>query len=275
MALDGEKSAPTDVVPTARAVPRFLTTRYRAPADLVSRSAGGSLSLPRVGISAPVHPVGLDRGTMAIPTDPRRVGWLDRSAAVGDEVGSSVISGHVSSRTDRPGALWRLRDVRVGDRVRWTSAGRTETFEVRRVHRYPRRTGLPADLFRTDGARVLHLVTCARRVRRGGRFHYTDNLVVTARPALRPVPRTLPGPVSSLRRAGAGRWRLPCGGWGACAALWCYLVTPERGTRAAAHPAALSWGRAVTTCSGVDGPGIVTCPGTGRAGPPATVYVAV
>ena len=51
---------------------------------------------------------------------------------------------------------------------------------MRSVRRYSRRTGLPADLFRTDGPRVLHLVTCARRVRRGGGFHYTDNLVVTA-----------------------------------------------------------------------------------------------
>ena len=178
--LDDVKSAPEAVVPTARAVPRYLTTRYRAAEGLVSRTAGASLSLPRVGISAPVHSVGLDRGTMAIPDDPGRVGWLDRSAGFGDLVGASVVSGHVSSRSDRPGALWRLRHVRVGDRVRWTSAGRTETFEVRRLHRYPRRAGLPADLFRTDGPRVLHLVTCARRVRLGGGFHYTDNLVVTA-----------------------------------------------------------------------------------------------
>ena len=75
--FDGVKSAPEAVVPTARAVPRYLTTRYRAAEGLVSRTAGASLSLPRVGISAPVHSVGLDRGTMAIPDDPGRVGWLD------------------------------------------------------------------------------------------------------------------------------------------------------------------------------------------------------
>ncbi len=181
VALDGDRARRGAVVPTARAVPRHLVTRYRSAASLVSRSAGGTLSLPSVGISAAVDGVGLDRGTMAIPNDPRRVGWLDRSAAADDLVGASVISGHVSSRTDRPGALWRLRGVRVGDRVQWTADGRTHTFEVTGVRRHPRATGLPADLFRTDGRRTLHLITCARRVRRGGGFHYADNLVVTAR----------------------------------------------------------------------------------------------
>ena len=181
LALDGDRTPRAAFVPRARAVPRHLTTRYRSAAGSVARSSGGSLSVPSVGVSATVDGVGLDRGTMAIPNDPRRVGWLDRSAAAGDLVGASVISGHVSSRRDRPGALWRLRHARVGDRVRWTVGGSAHTFEVSGVRRYARARGLPADLFRTDGPRTLHLVTCTRRVRRGGGFHYTDNLVVTAR----------------------------------------------------------------------------------------------
>jgi hypothetical protein len=69
----------------------------------------------------------------------------------------------------------------MGDKVRWTVGGRTQVFEVRGVRRYRRAAGVPGELFRTDGPRLLHLITCANRVRRGGGFHYTDNLVVTAK----------------------------------------------------------------------------------------------
>jgi hypothetical protein len=65
--------------------------------------------------------------------------------------------------------------------VRWSSAGRTERYEVRAVRRFARTRGLPADLFRTDGPRVLHLVTCSGLRRTAdGRAYYVDNLVVTA-----------------------------------------------------------------------------------------------
>jgi hypothetical protein len=180
---------PTDR-PTRRATPRYVDERYVAPAAPVGptpllRSTGsgaGQLSIPRVGIRAGVDAVPLDGGTMAIPNDTGRLGWLAGTAAADDLVGSSVVSGHVSDRSDRPGALWRLRDVRRGDTVRWTDAsGDSHRFVVRRVQRFDRRAGVPARLFRTTGAHVLHLVTCTnRQPTSSGGFHYADNLVVTA-----------------------------------------------------------------------------------------------
>lgn len=178
--IDGDKSYGAEVMPSARVQARYLTARYESPAELVRRDVGATLSIPAAGIEAPVDTVGLDRGTMAVPNEPRRVGWLESSAGPMDAVGSSVISGHVSDRSDRPGALSRLGRVEVGDRVRWTMGGRTDLYEVRSVRRYSRAGGLPNHLFRTDGSRLLHLVTCASRVRRASGFHYTDNLVVTA-----------------------------------------------------------------------------------------------
>ena len=185
-ASDVDRSAGWDR-PSTRAIPRYLERRYVAPEspespDLLRRtSSTAALQIPRVGISAGVSGVGLDRGTMAIPDDTGRLGWLSTTAAADDLIGSSVISGHVSDRHDRPGALWHLREVRKGDAVRWTDvAGATHRFVVRRVQRFPRSTGVPARLLRTTGPHVLHIVTCDDRRRTSTGFHYVDNLVVTA-----------------------------------------------------------------------------------------------
>ena len=119
---------------------------------------------------------------MAIPDDPARLGWLSTTAASGDLMGSSVISGHVSDRRDRPGALWRLKAAERGDVMTWRSAdGVMHRFVVRRVQHFARTRGVPARLFRTNGPHLLHLVTCSNRTSTSsGGIHYVDNLVVTA-----------------------------------------------------------------------------------------------
>jgi len=180
-ALDGEALAGEATVPTRRAEPRYLRRTYRAPVSSARRLAAGRLSIPDARISAPVDSVGLDRGAMAIPDDKGRLGWLATTASAGELLGASVVSGHVSDRHDRPGALARLKDVSVGDLVTWTATeGATHRFVVRRVQRFARTRGLPAEMFRTDGPHVLHLVTCTSRRRTSSGFHYADNLVVTA-----------------------------------------------------------------------------------------------
>ncbi len=175
--------------PLARAVPHFLRSNYRAPSALVRTGAGGTLRIPSLGILAPVDAVGLDGTTMAIPDDPHRVGWLTTTAGAADLAGSSVLSGHVSDEHDVPGALSRLRDLHPGALVVWTAGGRAHRFVVTALTRYPRTRGVPASVFRTDGAHVLNLVTCTDRVvTAGGGFHYTSNLVVTARAVTHSAP---------------------------------------------------------------------------------------
>ncbi|MET3962542.1 hypothetical protein ABIE44_002476 [Marmoricola sp. OAE513] len=174
---------PVAVQPTLRPSPRHLDRSYRAEPDLVDPGAGGVLRIKSLGIRAPVDAVGLDGSAMAVPDDPGRVGWLQSTAQVDDSSGASVLSGHVSDERDVPGALSRLNEVRRGAVITWAPpGGRRYRFEVVDLHTYPRATGVPAELFRVDGRHVLHLVTCARRVSTaGGGFHYTANLVVTAR----------------------------------------------------------------------------------------------
>lgn len=163
---------PSPYVPQRRAVPRYLTTDYRSPAR--AGRATGVLEVQGTGLRVGVVPVASDRGTMAVPERRDRMGWLRTTAAHGDLIGSSVLSGHV-------GGLTGLERARRGDVVRWTADGETVRYVVREVHRYPRRRGLPASLFRTDGRPTIHLVTCAGPQRApSGDVYFTDNLVVTA-----------------------------------------------------------------------------------------------
>jgi Sortase domain len=175
-------TTPTTTAPTTTAAVAVRPTA-RPPARPIATGVRGVLRIPGLGIEAPVDSVGLDSNVMAIPDDVDRLGWLDTTAAARDLSGASVISGHVSDSHDRPGALWDLHEVTVGDRIAWTdTAGRTTTFTVSALETHPRKEGLPSELFRTDGAHVLHLITCTdRRATPGGGFHYAANLVVTAR----------------------------------------------------------------------------------------------
>lgn len=173
-----EAPSPSPYVPQTRAVPRYLESDYRAPAGPELRATGATISVPRVGVRVEVVGVGLDGGTIAVPDSRERIGWLRTTAAPGDLLGSSVLSGH---RSDVRGGLAGLDDVRRGDVVRWSSGDTVERFEVRAVRRFSRARGLPAELFRSNGRRVVHLVTCAgfRRLP-DGRATFVDNLVVTA-----------------------------------------------------------------------------------------------
>lgn len=162
--------------------PRFVRRTYVSPPSAVHRVAGNRLIVPRLRISAPVDTVRLDDGVMAVPNDPHRVGWLGASAHASDMIGTSVIAGHVSDRVDRPGALWRLRGVRLGEPLTWVVDGRRHDFVVTQIARYDRARVLPPGLFRNRGRHVLQLVTCARKIVSGSHWHYEQNLVVTASP---------------------------------------------------------------------------------------------
>jgi hypothetical protein len=125
--------------------------------------------------------VGWDGDTLAVPNDPRTVGWFTPSAHREDLIGTSLVAGHVADTDGRPGALAPLVGARVGDVVVWRDAlGRALRFRVVSIRRFPRAGGLPLSLLRPDGPHTLQLVTCTHRIPRGEGFHYTDNLVVSA-----------------------------------------------------------------------------------------------
>lgn len=152
-----------------------------APAAAKERAPYMTLKVGSVKISAPVYKSGVTDRTMDVPDAPSRLGWLDKSAQFGDLIGDIVVAGHVSDNSDRPGALYRLKNVKKGAIVTITKGGETRKFKVVSKRTYSRDAKLPESMFETDGKSSLVIVTCANKITYpDGSFHYRDNLVVSA-----------------------------------------------------------------------------------------------
>jgi sortase (surface protein transpeptidase) len=142
-----------------------------------------ALTIPAIDVTAAVDPVGArDDGSMVIPKEVDRVGWYRFGSAPGAGSGAAVLAGHVDSKVQGAGALFRLREVGVGDRVDVRRAdGSTVAYRVVGKETLVKKR-LPTErLFARDGAPRLVLITC------GGPFirelsSYRDNLVVVAEP---------------------------------------------------------------------------------------------
>lgn len=141
------------------------------------------LSIPGIDVVAAVDAVGVeDDGSMVIPREVDRVGWYRYGAAPGSTQGAAVLAGHVDSKDQGPGALFRLRELGVGDRMSVRLAdGTTVRYEVVGKETLVKKR-LPTErLFARDGSPRLVVITC------GGPFipelsSYRDNLVVVAEP---------------------------------------------------------------------------------------------
>lgn len=133
-----------------------------------------------IGLQSHVIPVGVDEKDQFDVPAADTVGWYRYGPRPG-QPGASVLAAHVDYG-GKPGAFFHLRDLEVGDLLDLVmSDGSTSSFRVTGNFRYDK-TQLPADeLFRKDGAPVLHLITC------GGTFNparhsYEANVVITAEP---------------------------------------------------------------------------------------------
>lgn len=138
------------------------------------------ISIPRIGISAPIESVGLQRGGILRVPDVGRAGWFDGGPRPG-EVGRSVVIGHLD--TNRGPALFaRVPQLgrgtmveiadREGDVHRYRITGRRQVAK----RRFP-----TSEVYGRAGEPVLVLITC------GGEFvpgrGYEDNVLVYARAA--------------------------------------------------------------------------------------------
>ncbi|HYH72889.1 MAG TPA: sortase, partial [Nocardioides sp.] len=171
-----------------------------------ARRAPLRITMPDIGMHALVRPERIVAGRMTLPRDVTDVGWLRRSAGVGDKIGNAVIGGHVSDRHDSPGAMFHLEKARAGQPIAVTKAGTRYRFKVVSRETFDRRQKLPQRYFATTGAQRLVLISCTGKVvHPNGRFHYTRFLVVVAEPVHKPeenqtvhgrspIPRSLPAP---------------------------------------------------------------------------------
>lgn len=182
-------AAPRDIgtippVTAAPAIPAGPSAAGPASSRTTAPFVPARLRVPRIGIDAPVVPVVVrPDGLLAVPADVRTVGWWSAGAPAAAPSGTVVLAGHVDSARQGPGAFFGIRALEPGDRVILSSAsGRTTAYTVAARRQYPK-NALPAgQLFDQDRPSRLVLVTCGGSFDRATR-HYSDNVVVYARPA--------------------------------------------------------------------------------------------
>ena len=181
-------TAPGDTAPGGTAVEKTATGNAgnnAAGAPPVSEPAlpavPTGLSIPSLGVLAPVVPVGLgeDR-SMQIP-GVSEAGWYLPGRAPGSPTGSAVIAAHVDFN-ERPGVFFELRGIQPGAEVVVTdAAGGTHRFVVTERTQVAKDRVPMQELFRTGGDPVLTLVTCGGAFDSGARS-YSDNIIVRAVP---------------------------------------------------------------------------------------------
>ena len=138
--------------------------------------------IPDLGVDTSVVPVGVqDDGELEIPRDVDTVGWY-RFGALPGAPGSAVLTGHVDSADQGPGAFARLGDLDPGEQFSVVDeAGVQRWFAVVAREQWPKGE-VPLDrLFDPNGQPRIVLLTC------GGAFDeavrgYRDNIAVTATP---------------------------------------------------------------------------------------------
>jgi len=144
------------------------------------RSEPTHITVPSVGIDAPVGPVGQDaEGSIAVPPVEEWVtGWYKYSPTPGED-GPSVIVGHVDTYKG-VSVFWRLREVQRGDIINITRAdGKTVKFKVTSLKQFDQDKFPTKEVYGNLKYPGLRLITCA------GTFNkdtgsYTQNTVVYA-----------------------------------------------------------------------------------------------
>ena len=136
------------------------------------------IALPSIGVDAAVVDLGITDGSIEVPTDWAKAGWLSTGPAPGQQ-GPAVIAGHVDS-TSGPAVFFELRTLKPGDPVIVTRRdGSTVTFAVDGLERFSKASFPTREVYGPVPGPALRLLTC------GGHYDksaggYQDNVVVFA-----------------------------------------------------------------------------------------------
>jgi sortase (surface protein transpeptidase) len=173
--------------PGAAAAPVTPATRQSTPAGPVTDRPPGPdarpvrLSIPAIGVSAPIGPVGVKDGYLDVFDDAANVGWYGLGPVPG-RAGSSVLAAHVDHARYGPGVFFRLAKLKVGATITvGFDDGSSLRFRVTERAQYPKDELPVRVLFTRTGNPVLTLITCGGAFDRQRRS-YADNVVVLARP---------------------------------------------------------------------------------------------
>ncbi len=165
--------------PSIVAVPRQAAEAPGGLSAARTPAAPVKLTIPAIGVRNSVVNLGLQpNGSLQVPLSTGVVGWYTGSPQPG-AVGSSVLAGHVDSRSG-PGVFYWLSTLRAGDRVYVSRAdGTMAVFSVTKVQTYPKNAFPTAAVYGATPDPELRLITC------GGTFdsasgHYLNNVVAYA-----------------------------------------------------------------------------------------------
>jgi LPXTG-site transpeptidase (sortase) family protein len=167
------------IAPSAAPSVPPTTPRSATPAQ---RRAGAprEISIPALGVDAPVVPIKATGGVLVPPGDPSTLGWWAAGARPGDRRGSALLTGHTVH--DGGGALDDLEQLTAGDAITVAVASGPIRYVVSRVRTYSK--GSLADhaqrLFSQEVAGRLVLVTCED----WDGEKYLSNVVVVATPVI-------------------------------------------------------------------------------------------
>ncbi len=138
------------------------------------------LSIPIIGVGAPITPVGLEpSGIMASPVKADIAGWYELGPRPG-EPSNAIIAAHIDWNGEI-GAFVRLHELKPGDTIEVKSGPDTRFhYVVESIETYPADAAPVAAIFGRTSAAQLTLITC------GGpydhlRQEYRDRIVVRAR----------------------------------------------------------------------------------------------
>jgi sortase (surface protein transpeptidase) len=137
------------------------------------------LQIPAIGVSAPVIKLGRNvDGTAEVPRSFSDTGWFEPGPEPG-ELGAAVMLGHVDS-VSGPGAFYRLRALRRGDRINVVlRTGKRLRFVVTGSMEAPKNNFPTKLVYKKTPRPTLRLITCGGAFDRSTR-HYLDNYIVFA-----------------------------------------------------------------------------------------------
>ncbi|MGI8846967.1 MAG: class F sortase [Candidatus Dormibacteria bacterium] len=138
------------------------------------------LLIAKLGVDAPVDPVGVDtKGNMDIPPAGHwfDVAWYAPGVLPGHP-GDAVIDGHLDSTTG-PAVFWHLADLNPGDTIVVILKDGTHVSYKVTLNKLIQPTAPPKDLFSSKGAPRLTLITCAGTFDKARR-EYSERRIVDA-----------------------------------------------------------------------------------------------
>lgn len=154
-----------------------LATAETAPPSptTLPRSVPTQIRIARVGINAPITPVGLkfDK-SMEIPAY-NQAGWYNLAPTPG-ELGPAIIVGHVDS-PNGPAVFWRLRELQPGDIVEIDRAdSKIVKFKIDKVKQFPSNNLPTQEIYGDIDHAGIRLMTCSGTFDRQTR-RYDQNIV--------------------------------------------------------------------------------------------------